>query len=53
MALLEVINRGFGGALIGDCVRYADRIVVPYRPRGVVLTGRVVRDFPPVVRSSW
>ena len=37
MAPLEVINRGFGGAVIGDCVRYMDRIVVPYRPRGVVL----------------
>jgi len=31
------INRGFGGALIGDVVRYADRIVVPYAPSAVVL----------------
>jgi len=37
MAPLPVINRGFGGALIGDVVRYAGRIVLPCRPRAVVL----------------
>jgi lysophospholipase L1-like esterase len=37
MAPLPVINRGFGGALIDDVVRYADRIVVPYQPSAVVL----------------
>ena len=37
MAPLHVINRGFGGAMITDVVRYVDRIVLPYRPRGVVL----------------
>jgi len=37
MAPLRVINRGFGGAMIDDVVRYADRIVVPYRPSTVVL----------------
>ena len=31
------VNRGFGGALIDDVVRYADRIVVPYQPAAVVL----------------
>ena len=30
------INRGFGGSLIGDSTRYADRIVIPYKPRLVV-----------------
>ena len=33
----KVINRGFGGSLIADSVKYADRIVIPYKPRIVVL----------------
>ena len=37
MAPLPVINRGFGGARIDDVVYYARRIVIPYRPRAVVL----------------
>jgi lysophospholipase L1-like esterase len=37
MAPLPVLNRGFGGARMADVVRYADRIVPPYRPRAVVL----------------
>ena len=32
-----VINRGFGGSQIADSVAFADRIVIPYRPRMVVL----------------
>ncbi len=32
-----VINRGFGGSQIADSVCYADRIVIPYRPRLIVL----------------
>ncbi len=31
-----VINRGFGGSHIADCVFYADRIVIPYKPRMIV-----------------
>lgn len=34
---LKVINRGFGGSELADAVRYADRIVIPYRPRLVVV----------------
>ena len=34
---LKTINRGFGGSELADSVRYADRIVVPYKPRVVVL----------------
>ena len=34
---LPVINRGFGGSQLADSVRYAERIVIPYRPRIVVL----------------
>jgi lysophospholipase L1-like esterase len=32
----KAINRGFGGSLAADSVRYADRIVIPYKPRTVV-----------------
>ena len=33
---LQVVNRGFGGSQIIDSVNYADRIVIPYRPRRIV-----------------
>lgn len=32
-----VINRGFGGSEMSDVVRYMDRIIVPYRPRLIIL----------------
>jgi lysophospholipase L1-like esterase len=32
-----VINRGFGGSQIADSTFYAERIVIPYRPRMIVL----------------
>jgi lysophospholipase L1-like esterase len=34
---VAAINRGFGGSELADSVFYADRIVLPYRPRTVVL----------------
>ncbi len=34
---LPVINRGFGGSQIADSVRYVDRIVLPYKPKMVVM----------------
>ena len=34
---LKIINRGFGGSQLSDAVRYADRIVIPYKPRIVVV----------------
>ena len=34
---VPVINRGFGGSELSDVVHFADRIVVPYHPRLVVL----------------
>lgn len=37
MAPLPVINRGFGGSKIAQVAQYADRIVIPYHPRAVVL----------------
>lgn len=33
----KVINRGFGGSQLADSTYYADRIVIPYQPRMVVL----------------
>jgi lysophospholipase L1-like esterase len=34
---VPIINRGFGGSLLTDSVFYADRIVIPYAPRLVVI----------------
>jgi lysophospholipase L1-like esterase len=34
---VPVINRGFGGSEIADAIRFADRIVLPYEPRIVLL----------------
>jgi lysophospholipase L1-like esterase len=32
-----VINRGFGGSKMSDLLQYADRIVIPYQPRLIVV----------------
>jgi len=37
MAPLDVINRGFGGSQIDHVNHFADRIVLPCRPRAIVL----------------
>jgi lysophospholipase L1-like esterase len=34
---VKVLNRGFGGSEIADSTYYAGRIIVPYRPRMIVL----------------
>jgi len=34
---LPVLNRGFGGSELSDAVKFANRIVLPYRPKIVVL----------------
>ncbi|RYZ81063.1 MAG: hypothetical protein EOP06_24155, partial [Proteobacteria bacterium] len=34
---IPVINRGFGGSLIEESTRYADRIALPYKPKMIVL----------------
>ena len=36
MAPLTVLNRGFGGSQIPDVIHYIDRIIIPYRPKGIV-----------------
>ena len=33
----QVINRGFGGSQIADVTHFADRIVLPYKPKLIVL----------------
>ena len=33
----RIFNRGFGGSHLADSVAFADRIVIPYRPKLVVL----------------
>lgn len=34
---LKIINRGFGGSWLSDATHYADRIIIPYEPRLVVV----------------
>ena len=34
---MQVIDRGFGGCELADVYAYADRIIVPYQPREVVI----------------
>lgn len=34
---INVINRGFGGALFSDVIHFFDRIVTPYQPRVIVV----------------
>ena len=34
---LTVINRGFGGSEIADSIRYAPRIIIPYKPKMIVM----------------
>ena len=48
MAPLVVIRRGFGGAKLSDLVHFADRIIVPYAPRAIVIHagGNELNDVP-------
>jgi lysophospholipase L1-like esterase len=32
-----ILNRGFGGARMADCTRYLERVVLPYKPRLVLV----------------
>ena len=34
---LTVLNRGFGGSQLSDSIHFAERIVIPYRPKAVVI----------------
>ena len=33
----QIIKRGFGGSQLSDCVAYAERIVIPYQPKWILL----------------
>lgn len=33
----QIIQRGFGGGELSDVVQYADRIVIPYKPRIIIV----------------
>lgn len=33
----KILQRGFGGSELSDVIRYADRIIVPYHPKQVVV----------------
>ncbi len=49
MAPMPVIRRGFGGAKLGDCIHYVDRIVTPYTPKALVVfcgTNDIAGDNP-------
>lgn len=37
LAPLTIIPRGFGGSTMNDALHYVDRIVIPYKPRAVVV----------------
>ena len=37
LAPLTVIPRGFGGSAMADVLHYVDRLIIPYKPRAVVI----------------
>lgn len=37
LAPLTIIPRGFGGSTMNDALYYLDRVVIPYKPRAVIL----------------
>ena len=37
LAPLTVIPRGFGGSTMNDLLYFADRIVIPYKPRAILV----------------
>jgi lysophospholipase L1-like esterase len=50
LAPLTLIKRGFGGSNMNDVLHYADRIVIPYMPRAIVLyegDNDVAKGVPP------
>ncbi len=37
MAPLDVYNHGFGGSTLDDAIAFADRLIFPFHPKGVVI----------------
>ena len=33
----KIVNRAFGGSTIPDLIRYADEVIIPYKPKQVVI----------------
>ncbi len=59
LAPLRLIVRGFGGSTMHDAIHYLDRIVLPYRPRAILLyegendIGGKAGATPEVVREKF
>ena len=52
MAPLSVLNHGFGGSTVNDCVYYADRLIIPYKPKAIVFyagTNDIAYGYSPTV----
>lgn len=52
MAPLQVQNHGFGGSTVNDCVYYANRLIVPYKPEAIVFyagTNDIAFGYSPAV----
>ena len=52
MAPLEVVNLGFGGSTVNDSVYYADRLIVPAKPKAIVFyagTNDIAYGYSPTV----
>ncbi len=32
-----IINRGFGGSTLSDLIRYADEVIIPYKPKQIII----------------
>jgi lysophospholipase L1-like esterase len=37
LAPLTIIHRGYGGSTFNDAIAYAERIMIPYRPRAILI----------------
>ncbi len=49
MAPIPIVRRGFGGASLGDCIHYVDRVVTNYAPKAVFVfcgTNDIVGETP-------
>ena len=57
LAPITVVPRGFGGSTMFDALHYADRIILPYKPRAVLLyegDNDISKDIPPAkVRDTF
>ena len=33
----SILNRGFGGSSLPDVIQYADKIIIPYQPKQIII----------------